>query len=255
MKPFFSYFGSKWRAAPRYPAPACRRIVEPFAGSAGYATRYPSHDVVLVERDPTVAALWRWLIRVPAAEILALPDLRIGASLVECQSVDNLDVRPEAKTLIGFWLNAASVQPHKRYSAWARTAVTGKPKTGGAMLSWGPRVRARLAEQVERIRHWTLIEGDYRQAPEGEATWFIDPPYEIAGRIYRHGSKEIDYQALGDWCRSRVGQVIVCENVGATWLPFRPWRCWDGIMAKRTGKKSDEALWVSPLSKGQLELL
>jgi hypothetical protein len=25
---------------------------------------------------------------------------------------------------------------------------------------------------------------------------------------------------LADWCRSRTGQTIVCENAGADWLPF-----------------------------------
>ncbi len=59
IRPFFSYFGAKWRLAPRYPAPAHRTIVEPFAGSAGYACRYPDHRVILVERDPVIAALLR----------------------------------------------------------------------------------------------------------------------------------------------------------------------------------------------------
>lgn len=31
----------------------------------------------------------------------------------------------------------------------------------------------------------------------------------------------IDFQRLGVWCKSLPGQVIVCENDGADWLPFR----------------------------------
>ncbi len=35
LKPFFCYFGGKWRAAPHYPTPKHAEIVEPFAGAAG----------------------------------------------------------------------------------------------------------------------------------------------------------------------------------------------------------------------------
>jgi hypothetical protein len=63
LKPFFRYYGGKWRAVHRglYPQPLHRTIVEPFAGSAGYALHYPHHDIVLVERDPCIAGIWRWL--------------------------------------------------------------------------------------------------------------------------------------------------------------------------------------------------
>ena len=35
LKPFFTYYGGKYRAAPKYPEPVHGSIVEPFAGSAG----------------------------------------------------------------------------------------------------------------------------------------------------------------------------------------------------------------------------
>jgi hypothetical protein len=105
---------------------------------------------------------------------------------------------------------------------------------------WGQRVRERIASQLGAIRHWTLIEGAYGAAPDVDATWFIDPPYQVAGKRYRCGSKGIDYAALGAWCATRQGQVIVCENVGAAWLPFRPWR---EIRGSR--KASHEAIWTN----------
>ena len=65
----------------------------------------------------------------------------------------------------------------------------------------GPEVRAILAAQAGRITHWKVIEGDYTKAPERFATWFIDPPYlGSAGRLYKHGAKDIDYAALSRWC-------------------------------------------------------
>lgn len=67
--PLFSYFGSKWTIATSYPAPMHRTIVEPFAGSAGYALRYASREVILVERDPVVASVWRFLLGARRSEI------------------------------------------------------------------------------------------------------------------------------------------------------------------------------------------
>jgi hypothetical protein len=64
--------------------------------------------------------------------------------------------------------------------------------------------------------------GSYADLPNAECTWFIDPPYVDAGKNYPCGSKDINYDHLAAWCRSRKGQVIVCENEGATWLPFEP---------------------------------
>ena len=52
LKIFFSYFGGKWRAAPHYPAPTEPHIIEPFAGAAGYAMRYPERKVTLIDADP-----------------------------------------------------------------------------------------------------------------------------------------------------------------------------------------------------------
>ena len=231
MRPFFTFYGGKWRAAPHYPAPMFDTIIEPFAGSAGYSMRYPARNVVLVERNPLIAATWRYLLRVTPGEILALPDIAQG------QTVADLGACEEAQLLIGWWCNTGSSSPRKSPSAWMR---------GGTRSNscWGPAIRERIASQVEAIRHWTIIECDYEQAPAIEATWFIDPPYQVAGKHYRHGSKQIDYAALGDWCRSRRGQVLVCENVGASWLPFRPWRDIQASKAKHGGKVSREALWV-----------
>jgi hypothetical protein len=45
---------------------------------AGYATRYPDREVVLVERAPHVAALWRWLISVSVDEVMGLTYVSVG---------------------------------------------------------------------------------------------------------------------------------------------------------------------------------
>lgn len=228
--PFFCYYGGKWRAAGSlYPAPRHGLLVEPFAGSAGYALRHPHLNVALCERDPIVAAVWRYLIHVSADELLSIPDLPPG------ESVDDLRVCQEARWLVGFWLNKGVSRPRKSPSKWMRSGI--RPGS-----FWGQRVRVQLARQLESIRHWRVREGSYQDCSEiGEATWFIDPPYEAAGKHYAYGSDEIDYPALALWCRSRRGQVIVCENEGASWLPFSPLAHTKATRSKR----SAEALWVS----------
>lgn len=83
------------------------------------------------------------------------------------------------------------------------------------------RGRKRIADNLFKIKHWKIILGDYSLASNIEATWFIDPPYNnSAGRCYKNNCDDINYKKLADWCKSRLGQVIVCEELLADWLPF-----------------------------------
>lgn len=229
MRPFFSFYGGKWRDASRYPEPAHCSIIEPFAGSAGYSLRHASANVTLCDLDPDLAAVWRYLVAVKAAEILRLPDIQAQ------ESTDDLAVPEEARLLIGFWLNRGSSTSKKSPSSWMRQGV--RPGS-----FWGTRVRNTIASQVDRIRHWKIIEGGYQKCLNVDATWFIDPPYQIAGRHYRHGSSAIDYVQLAHWCRSRRGRVIVCEAAGSSWLPFRSMGC---TKTTRKAHRSSEAVWTN----------
>lgn len=228
--PFFTYYGSKWKTIRRYPAPTHPILIEPFAGAASYAVRYPDLAVKLFDRNPIIVGIWRYLIRTSAEEIRRLP------LLSHEQTVDDLascGVPEEARWLIGFWLNKSQVSPARRASAWARTPQW-------AYQFWGPERRERVAAQVDRIRHWQVFELSYEQAPNIAATWFIDPPYVgRPGAVYkRYGSDHIDFERLGAWCRSRIGQTIVCEHASATWLPFRPIGEVQG-----TRRRGTEAMW------------
>jgi hypothetical protein len=57
--------------------------VEPFAGAAGYSTRYPDRNVILVDRDPVITGVWRYLIQVSEREILSLPDVHAGEDVCD----------------------------------------------------------------------------------------------------------------------------------------------------------------------------
>lgn len=206
--PLFSYFGSKWRLARRYPRPRYPLIIEPFAGSAGYSLRYWERDVHLVDSFPTVANLWRYLIGATPEQITALPD---------DFDLDEQGLIEEERALMGFWAGKARAYPADRRTPWA-------DRHPDRALWWGPRVKARLVHEVTRIKHWRATCGDYRQLPMVEATWFIDPPYQFHGQCYAHGSRKLDYDELREWVLRLPGQVLVCEGEGADWLPFRPIR-------------------------------
>lgn len=237
LKPFFTYYGGKWRAAPHYPPPRYGKICEPFAGSAGYSLRYADRQVVLCDLDPVIYGVWSFLIRSSPADIRALP--LIGAG----ESVDQLSVCQEARWLIGFRLNGGSASPCKTPSSWMRSNT--RPNS-----YWGAAVRERIASQVDAIKHWKVgnVSFDRIKASE-DLTWFVDPPYNNRmGEHYRRGRAGIDYVTLASWCRARTGQVIVCENTGADWLPFRHMMNAQATPAKPGkpgGNVSAEAIWTN----------
>ena len=212
--------------------PSMSTFIEPFAGGAGYALRYPDLKVTLVKADAEIHGMWEYLLSASPDEILALPTVVEG-------SVDDLDIEWGARTLIAFWLNKGGTTAKKTASAWARSGI--RPKS-----YWGPEIRERIANQVDSIRHWEIVHGDYTEAPDIDATWFIDPPYQgPPGRLYRH--KIEDYRALGDWCCTRQGQVMVCERPEADWLPFEPFITIKATPGRRGRGSAKEVLWQSEL--------
>jgi hypothetical protein len=208
LRRFFPYYGSKLTLAPRYGPPKYNRVIEPFGGAAGYSCYWEPAQVILIEINPVVYGVCKYIQRVSPAEILRLP--------TNVSHVDELPpwICEEARNLIGFYFNCGLAAPGLSRSNWAQN-----PNKQGSY--WSETTKYRIASQLNRIRHWNIIWGSYEEAPHIEAHWFIDPPYNnAAGRHYP--CHDIDYAALEEWCKSRRGFVQVCENDGATWLPFRP---------------------------------
>jgi hypothetical protein len=209
LLPFLPYYGSKWKLAECYGPPQRPHVIEPFAGGAGYSCYWEPPKVTLIERDPVVFGVWKYLQRVSPKELMRLPS-----------SISHIDELPsrvceEARALIGFWFaRPGSAKPARRRCDWAQIPSR-RPSF------WSETIKSRLATQVDRIRHWKIIEGGYEHAPDVEAHWHIDAPYNnAAGLAYRcHG---INYRPLATWCKLRQGFVQVCEQDGAKWLPFKP---------------------------------
>lgn len=225
--PVMSYYGSKWMLSRKYPKHIHGKIIEPFAGSACYALQYPWLNVDLYDLNPIVCGVWEYLIKARESDILSLPLLEPG------QRVSDLGISQEAKWLIGFWTAGAICAPQDSATSWATSSSSAN--------FWGIKCRARIASNVHKFKHWRIFNKSYHDVENERATWFIDPPYQDKGKRYTCSSKDIDFRHLGDWCKSRSGLSIVCENSGADWLPFEPFEIIRGAYRRR---QSQEVVWI-----------
>ena len=215
----WSYYGSKGKIIDHYPSPKYEKIIEPFAGSARYALKYFDNDILLIDKYEKIIRIWKWLQKASEKDILSLPNLKTGDKI----NRDDYDCIEQA-WLFGFLVQVGVNAPRLTVSAFAEKNIPVQKKS--------------IASQLYKIRHWDIKVGDYREIVNQEATWFIDPPYQFGGEWYVKNNTNIDYYKLGEWCMSREGQSIVCENTKADWLPFYP-------MIKMTGTihTTTEAIW------------
>lgn len=233
IAPFFSYFGSKYRAAAKLPAPTHETIVEPFAGSAGYSLNYPDHQVILCDADSRIIRVWKWLISAPSDEIAALPVLTKGTRIADL----GFDPTSPQALFLGWHAARCTTAPRPTVNAYAAQYHAGSRH-----------VWERIARDVEHIRHWIAYHCPYAQLEaalgyEFHATWFVDPPYRDQGKQYKKSS--IDFDDLGAWCLERKGQLIVTEGEGhGDWLPFVPYT--RGVDAHRTGTKTRDFVFHRP---------
>ncbi|TKK64165.1 hypothetical protein FC093_23145 [Ilyomonas limi] len=224
----WSYYGSKCKIAKHYPKPKHDLIIEPFAGAAWYSVLHRKKNVLLNEKYSIIFNIWEWLVKSATSDLLLTnKDYFVG------QNISGVDLHEAHKDLIGFCINRGSTAPKSIVQKWS-CQVAAKPdwaSTTSYQLE-------RIANWLDEIKHWQVQFGDYRNLPDVEATWFIDPPYQFGGEHYL--VNDVDYSELADWCKSRKGQVIVCENTKAKWLPFRP-------LIEITGQrvKTVEAIWVN----------
>ena len=213
----FSYYGSKSKIVNYYPPTKQKRKIEPFAGSARYSLKYWQNDVLLVDKYEVVYNVWKYLQQASKTDILGLPKMKQG------DNVNDFNISQVEKDFIGFLICRGMESPRKNVSSFVGDIADKLNE---------------IANDVYKIKHWTIIHGSYEDLENIEATWFIDPPYQFGGEHYKHGTKDLDFNKLAEWCKTRNGQVIVCENTKADWLPFKPMKEMYGSQYKTT-----EAIW------------
>lgn len=199
----FSYYGSKSKIVQYYPQPTHDKIIEPFAGSARYSLRYWEKDILLVDKYKVIVDIWHYLQRASEKDILGLPRLDKAG-----QDLRDFNLSEVEKNFMGFLVAAGVSSPKNKVTEAGRRNL----------ISLYNNIKSNL----HKIKHWKIIQGSYEDLENENATWFIDPPYQFGGEHYKESSKNINYDSLANWCKSRNGQVIVCENTKATWMDFKP---------------------------------
>ena len=208
---FFNYYGSKNQLSSLYARPRHDVLIEPFAGSAAYSLLHWKRKVKLYDLDDRICAIWDYLIHVSEDEILSLPIINVG------ESIDDYKLTYEQRLLISKNLTDATCSFSNRITKGFASRAFEKNEYS----IWGHRRRLTISRNLQYIRHWTIDNISYEKIDNTKACWFIDPPYEcVQGREYKHN--KIDFDHLAKYCKSRIGQTIVCENTNSKkWLPFR----------------------------------
>lgn len=220
----WSYYGSKSKVVHLYPRPEYDKIIEPFAGSARYALRYFDRDVLLVDKYEVVVRLWKWLQQCSPQDILGLPTPHLGETIRR----EDFDC-DEQFWFMGFLLKQGQATPARKVSRFGHDA------SGGIANK-----KRLISQHLFKIKHWEIRQGDYRDIHNEPATWFIDPPYQVGGEHYKISNKHLDFRELAEWCKSRNGQAIVCENTNARWMEFYPIGGLHGTI-----KDTTEAIWTN----------
>lgn len=198
----FPYFGTKANIAKLYPSPKQDIIVEPFAGAAGYSMLHFEKEVYLYDKYDVIVNIWKWLQKCSEKDILSLPIKEDGDKIL----LEEFDC-VEAFNMMGFIINEGSATP-KHYSRFGYKNVKN--------------ILNKISKNIFKIKHWKIECKDYRLIDNIKGTYFIDPPYQKEGKFYVHNTSQINFLSLGEWCKSRNGQVIVCDNITANWLDFVP---------------------------------
>ena len=203
----FTYYGTKKKLAKNYPSPGYKTIIEPFAGAAMYSLfeNNWTNEVILNDKYDKVYLAWDFLIN-QASET----DIKNLPKLVEGLNLDTITISEAEKALLGFYANPSSAVPKK--------TVTKRGEIG-----W-ERHHKFLIDNLYKVKHWKIFNKSFDELENVKGTWYIDPPYKFGGEYYHSSTsnKHIDYEKLREWCLSRHGEIIVCENDKADWLPFEP---------------------------------
>lgn len=204
-----------------YPKPKHGLIIEPFAGTARYALKYFENEVIIVDKYDVVIKIWKWLQQCSPKDILNLPKLSTG--------LDLRTLKLSEGELLFLQMNAgiSSTAPRNKVSKFSAEQNGRKNKY------------KIVADNLHKIKHWTIIQDDYFNIENKKATWFIDPPYQFGGHAYKEN--KINFEFLSQWCSAREGQVIVCENTKADWMDFKPIKRIRSIASNNTV----EAIWTN----------
>lgn len=197
------------------------RLVEPFAGGGivGLTAAFEglADEVILVERDEDVAAVWHATLHAQDAEALAC---RIEAFALTPQAVDD-ELSADARSTVQRAFHTILRNRVNRGGILAPGAGRIKAGEGGRGMAsrWYPATLARRLRAIAALPQGRLrfIEGDALEvmktfADDASSAFFVDPPYTAGGknagnRLYRHHA--LDHAALFAACAAVKGDVAM----------------------------------------------
>jgi DNA adenine methylase len=189
--------------------------VEPFAGGGivGLTSGFEglAEHVVLVERDPNVAAVWHTILG-GQAKWLADQILNFDLSRESVKAV--LHKEPVTQRERAF----AVILRNRVQRGGIMADGAGLVKTGengrGLNSRWYPETLARRIQEIAGVRErFSFVEGDAfevvrRYADDETAAFFADPPYTGASkRLYAHW--QVDHRSLFGLLASVKGDVLM----------------------------------------------
>ncbi len=196
-------------------------LIEPFAGGGivGLTAAFEglADHVLLVEKDPMVAAVWRTILG-GDAEWLARRILGFDLSIENCQAIlDAKDVETKEegfRTVLRNRINHGGILASG--SGMLKNGESGK----GIASRWYPETLAKRIRAIDTIRQKiTFIEGDGMDVMDEHkrkksAAYFIDPPYTAGTKGKRAGNRlythfQLDHDRLFDLAAKVNGDFLM----------------------------------------------
>ena len=185
----------------RRPAPPSL-LIEPFAGGAivGLTAAFESlaDHVMLIEKDPDVAAVWNLIFTGQAAWLAQ----RIRTFEVDSRSVEGILKQPAGTLRERAFATILKNRVQRGGIMAPGAGLVREGENGRGLLSrWYPETLARRILDIDQIRgSFSFREGDAFAAIDEfsdieDAAFFVDPPYTLASRrLYQHW--QVDHRAL-----------------------------------------------------------
>jgi DNA adenine methylase len=190
-------------------------LVEPFAGggivglTAGFEGL--AEHVVLVERDPNIAAVWNTIL---GGQAKWLGDQILNFDLTRENVTRVLRREPATQRERAF----AVILRNRVQRGGIMAEGAGLVKTGengrGLNSRWYPETLARRIQEIAEVRErFSFMEADgfeviRRYADDESAAFFVDPPYTVASRrLYAHW--QVDHRALFEMLAKAKGDVLM----------------------------------------------
>lgn len=194
-------------------------LIEPFAGggiiglTAGFEGL--AEHVVLVERDPNVAAVWHAIL---GGQAKWLADRILNFELTRDNVTALLRQNPTSQRELAF----AVILRNRVQRGGIMAEGAGLVKTGenghGLNSRWYPETLARRIQEIAGVRErFSFIEGHAfdiirRYSDDENAAFFVDPPYTVASkRLYLHW--QVDHRELfGLLAQVRGDALLTYDN-------------------------------------------